>query len=265
VTTPETLSGIDYQRINDMIKSEFSRNQLLQYLSRHPTGTPLFLEDWSYGRAYSIDTAGAGYLEVVYKSDEVGAVEQPNVFNGKAMGKLATPGTGAIDATEIFYNMMPLSNMRLGMEVNFALPHNSLTDIRAAYSYINLGAIRLQKRVGGLTVMYNPTLYYWPNTDSIQLSGVPGDPFILTNVFGQLYSTRWFLVWHNLKFIVDFENLKTVKLYFNDLEIDLSAYTIEQKARIHPLPMLQFLLGPADKGSQAVMFVGNLMLTMEEP
>jgi len=243
----------------------YQRLLQMQYFSRHPTGTPLFVEDWTFGRAYTITTSGTGLMEVVNGSD---TVQQPSVFNSKAMCKLRTPATGAAAATTIFYNLMPLPNMRLGMEVNFALPYNTKAALAADVDVFNF-CMRLHKIRDGVLQMLAPTIAYIPADDTFYLQncGVawPGI-ILLEDVFDVNYCLRWFLVWHNLKFIVDFDTERTVRAFFNDIELTGARDKLMDPAvAFHPQPLLQFMEGIGDDGVEAYMFLGNMIYTMEEP
>jgi len=233
----------------------------LSTLSRHPSGNPIFFEDWSYGRAYSVTTSGAGGYEVVNSSNVVG---QETVFNGKSMGKITTPGTGVAAYTSLFYNINPLSNLRLGLEVNFAFPYTQ-AQLALNFTEIYFG-ITLVKELVGVNQL-GAFVRYYPADDSLRLAGTatpwPGD-LLLTNVFGTRYFTDWFLIWHNLKLVVDFENEVGVKLFFDDREINLSSYAFQRTVRPRQ-PVLQFSFGAQDRGASVMMFLGNMIFTTEEP
>jgi hypothetical protein len=262
---PEPALGLD------VFKSGLSKSLLLQYLSMHPTGIPFYLEDWQYPRGWSLGGSaygGSQSVEVDYGLSEAAAEHQaPNYtpFNGKSMLKVLSSGLAGSEWTTLIKNFGVPPSSRLGFETWVAWPYS-----RASLNMLcQLFGI-------GFHYMPNTSDYYWlmtyvsPVNNSLVALTTGGVTktvysFLATEQFESLAYGD--LVWHNMKLVVDLSLLPTgfVKLYWDDVEVDLSAVPC-YRTTVAGFKHLKAVFGFHQvAATQYITYLGNTILTLEEP
>lgn len=239
-------------------------------LSRHPTGKPVFIETWEHGRAwhYGQSENGTGKYEVVTRpirwpdsTDPYYFPRSPQCFNSKSMCRLVTSG---IDNgfSRMFWRSAPLPSDRIGFEINWALmPRTDQYEIMDRFYAIFL--VRYYE-----TCRRQISIYFEPFLDRLYFGHADVGELLLSNVYTTHYhKSRNYLVWENLKLIVDFDRAVAEKLYYNEREFDLTQYGNIGDLAATNNPMLNFRVGVNDRVTgtvQGEVYLGNIIITIEE-
>lgn len=248
------------------------RKEIRSYLTRHPTGRVFYHENWEYRRAWVLQQSSNGtadfkiVTEAEYPNPSFGW-QRPAVFNGKSMCKLLSPGNVSGGWSSIFYDISPLPNERVGMEVNFALPY-TLSQLQARVNYF---AIMRIIRETGTATRAQVELRYNAQQDRLEFGDGVAFHTLLSKIFETNYYTADnFLNWHNAKLIIDFSSGGLgipIKAYFNEKEFDLSTYSSQGSTAVHTNPIYKYAIFCDNKGGSSTqwwVYLGDIFLTMEE-
>jgi hypothetical protein len=264
----EVLSGVDYGRIKADASELLKKLLLQQCWSRHPTGTPFFIETCERANAWCFEQIanGTGEFKIVSGlATRIGGQQGPPytaAFNGKTMIQVLSSG---INWGYLNMNYMTaiLPNLRLGFEVFFAIPYTRAqqqTRLRRWHFGFNLHDVNNQSHEAEVT--------FDPINQRLQLYRTAGalEPMVLDLSGNRIYGSENWLIWQNAKLIVDFGTGRFVKLFWNEHEVDLSNHEIYHAASIQA-PRLSSIMIFYDVGAaiQYYMYVGGVILTMEEP
>jgi hypothetical protein len=240
------------------LSAAFSKNLLLQYFSKHPTGVPLYIEDWASTRAWSVGETGGGSggAEVVNGYGTFG----PGIFNGVSMLKLTSPGVSE-GLTRISRPQGIPPNLRVGIETNFAIPFNLLAEIQ---TYMRTFEFGLTYYDG--TSRYEAVARYNAAADTLEVTDLVNSYVQQANMRSRFRTLQHWLIWHNIKLVADFTTKKFVKLYFNEMEFDISNIPITANlANVERWFMPHITIRDLLVANQFSVYVGNTFLTMEEP
>lgn len=265
--TKEAIKEVLQELIGQELINTLTEIQLITSLSRHPTGKPFYVESCEYARAwawaqsnggtgsYKVDT-GMGIRELTQQGPPYSTP-----YNGKSSFLIRSSGVnnGYLNLNHI---MSIPSNLRLGFEIFFAFPYTS-GGLQARCRLFTVG-FELRDADG---IYHEAKFRFRPSSQDVVLYRAPGpaEPTVLDLSANKMYGAAW-NVWQNAKLIVDFSTDRYVKLYWNEDEVDLSAYSI-YTVSTGEAPRLSNLIQIHDlsPANQFYTFIGGVILTLEEP
>lgn len=229
-------------------------NVLASAFCMHPTGRPFYVDTCQQTRGWSLDALGTGAIATTTTAGQC--------FNG-VQGLALTSSGVASGYASLIRSTSLLPNMMVGMELNFGW------QLSATNFFARVGGIWFGYRYYSVLARkyYAGIAWYTPANHVVQLNHSTV-PVTVVDTTRKETANDFGVWWHNAKIVVDMSAKKYEKLYWDDQQVDLRAYSaeaIDWNPASNTSDLLMAFITSVDSATpvQFVTYFGNIILTME--